>query len=242
MGTVLKWHNVPRIPFRPSFGRGPVSTLSSGLQFSSKTMSLSRKEHHTGTAYSRIGLTRYLYNKENSVCYTGFRPKHALSDPKDSVSFVDDFVNMIAPWEIARYRNTEIFWYFSRSLDFHHLDKECIAPFRLMLFVTYSHCFKFIWGLNFNCHSGFAPFCRFLKVETSQIVAHASSGMLSNSLLIFCRLRTISRWKPKLQWIYRWRTLWTRWALKLFPVVRLILPESAWRIIAAKLTTRCDRQ
>ena len=112
MGTVLKWHNVPRIPFRPSFGRGPVSTLSSGLQFSSKTMSLSRKEHHTGTAYSRIGLTRYLYSKENSVCYTGFRPKHALSDPKDSVSFVDDFVNMIAPWEIARYCNTEIFWYF----------------------------------------------------------------------------------------------------------------------------------
>ena len=162
MGTVLKWHNIPRIPFRPSFGRGPVSTLSSGLQFSSKTMSLSRKGHHTGTAYSRIGLTRYLYSKENSVCYTGFRPKHALSHPKDSVSFVDDFVNMIAPWEIARYCNTEIFWYFSRSLDFHHLDKECIAPFRLILFVTYSHCFKFIRGLNFNCHSGFAPFCRFL--------------------------------------------------------------------------------
>ena len=103
--------------------------------------------------HSRIGLTRYLYSKENSVCYTGFRPKHALSDPKDSVSFVDDFVNMIAPWEIARYCNTEIFWYFSRSLDFHHLDKECIAPFRLILFVTYSHCFKFIRGLNFNCQA-----------------------------------------------------------------------------------------
>ena len=70
MGTVLKWHNIPRFPFRPSFGRGPVSTLSSGLQFSSETMSLTRKEHHTGTAYSRIGLTGDMYgneSKENSV-------------------------------------------------------------------------------------------------------------------------------------------------------------------------------
>ena len=31
------------------------------------------------------------------LLHSGFRPKQALSDPKDSASFVDDFVNMIAP-------------------------------------------------------------------------------------------------------------------------------------------------
>ena len=99
MGTVLKWHNIPRFPFRPSFGRGPVSTLSSGLQFSSETMSLTRKQHHTeqhtpGSVLLEICIVKSL---KRILLHPGFRPKQALSDPKDSASVVNDFVNMIAP-------------------------------------------------------------------------------------------------------------------------------------------------
>ena len=52
METILKWRNVPHTAFHPSFGRGPVSTLRF-LTFISKTMSLTRKGHHTGEAYSK---------------------------------------------------------------------------------------------------------------------------------------------------------------------------------------------
>ena len=70
-------------------------------------MSFTKKGHHTGAALSSIALPEICIATRIHLHY--IRPKHALNDRKDFVSFIDDLVNMIAPWEIVRYCNTEIF-------------------------------------------------------------------------------------------------------------------------------------
>ena len=116
-GDRLKWHNIPRFPFRPSFGRGPVSTLSSGLQFLAKLCpwlgkSTRLEQNTTGSVLLEICIVKSL---KRILLHPGFIPKQGLSDPKDSASVVDAFVNMIAPWEIVRYCNTEILIFFTLS-------------------------------------------------------------------------------------------------------------------------------
>ena len=95
-----------RSALRPSFVRRPVSTLSFE-PFPSKTMSFPRRGHYTGTANSRIGLTTDVHNEVNSV--TLLDPRTRLMTPRTLLALLTTSWITIAPWEIVRYWNTEIF-------------------------------------------------------------------------------------------------------------------------------------
>ena len=95
------WHNVPAWYncISPLFWPGARLEASS-LTFSRIT---------TGAAYSRIGFTRDLYNKEISGALFG--PSMLFIRPKTPLTSIDDdLVDMIAPRKVVGYgSDTEIF-------------------------------------------------------------------------------------------------------------------------------------
>ena len=68
------------------------------------------EQHTPGSVLLEICIVKSL---KRILLHPGFRPKKALSDPKDSASVVNDFVNLIAPWETVRYCDTEILIFFT---------------------------------------------------------------------------------------------------------------------------------
>ena len=100
--TTIKWDNVPRSPFRPTFGLEPVSTLSSGLFLAKQCLLLDRgitvEPHTPVSALLEVGGSAgwQEFVSQREFIYT-IGPKHALNGPKDFAGFVDHFVTMIAP-------------------------------------------------------------------------------------------------------------------------------------------------